>query len=568
MSWWCAIPATNGSNEKLADIESRLAIIEKRTATFDGYLLQILDLAQRQHDRSGNIVMVPRPCMPPQQEDNTKRNTSSEVVPQSGNVTTVSAQTEVKSITQQRGSFTHLRPPSEKGKGIQQGPNAEGSLFDLFAPNSPCEEDDLVIDETKSTPRNITGASHLSQHMTTQQHWAVGLSKGTGQWHGRISQIPSSTYEKDISSLPAWSDFDSTTELCGLFTSTPTMSKPAKLPKLERIEMTCLGRPASSMTRDMQVLMQDSVTQSRPKRTVIRQAARGRGRGRRNNHVDPTEPRIPKTYEMVFRPFNNMGLSLQECKLAAYIFGKELPPEEILFKYSFFDLPRALFMSLAPPYTPSLDIINATCLMRSVQARKSMTPRAWFLPTNFATDVLLDTPVSELAKHYQPKWMHETNQLEHVYVPVWEAIDTCYMLLLDVKGASLYVLDVSRSPESIVRREANMRRICRVLGKIFSADRNIVNFRHTNPDPSNWGSLQYPGAIPNAVDSNETSTWLLYWLQQDGGFSTRIFAPIIHPEAVRMRTATSIASCDANEHGCFIDVKAELLWRDLMDRPE
>ncbi|XP_052116632.1 uncharacterized protein LOC107485741 [Arachis duranensis] len=42
----------------------------------------------------------------------------------------------------------------------------------------------------------------------------------------------------------------------------------------------------------------------------------------------------------------------------------------------------------------------------------------------------------------------------------------------------------------------------------------------------------------------------------------------IHPEAVRMRTATSIASCDANEHGCFIDVKAELLWRDLMDRLE
>ncbi|XLR03071.1 hypothetical protein S83_069269 [Arachis hypogaea] len=183
------------------------------------------------------------------------------------------------------------------------------------------------------------------------------------------------------------------------------MTKPAKLPKLERIEMTCLGRPASLMTHDMQVLMQDSVTQSCLKRTVLKQAARGCGRGRRNNRVDPTEPRIPKTYEMVFRPFNNMGLSLQECKLTAYIFGKELPLEEILFKYSFFDLPQALFMSLSPPpppHTPCLD------------ARKSKTPRAWYLPTNFATDVLLDTPVSEMAQHYQPKWMHETNQLEHI----------------------------------------------------------------------------------------------------------------------------------------------------------
>ncbi|XLU71691.1 hypothetical protein S245_030744 [Arachis hypogaea] len=210
----------------------------------------------------------------------------------------------------------------------------------FFVPDSPYDDDDLLIDETRSTPRDITGATLLSQQMNTQPHWAVGVSK-------------------DIGSLLSWSDFDSTTELCGLFTSTPDMPKPLKLPKLERIEMTCIGRPASSMTRDMQVLMQDSVTQSRQKRNVLRQAVRGRGRGRRNNNaVDPAEPKIPKTFEMVFRPFHNMGLSLQECKLAAYIFGKELPLEEILFKYSYFNLPQALFMSLAPPGTPCLDINN------------------------------------------------------------------------------------------------------------------------------------------------------------------------------------------------------------------
>ncbi|QHO35556.1 uncharacterized protein DS421_9g276450 [Arachis hypogaea] len=111
-----------------------------------------------------------------------------------------------------------------------------------------------------------------------------------------------------------------------------------------------------------------------------------------------------------------------------------------------------------------------------------------------------------------------------VFVPIWEAVDTCYMLFLDVKGATLYVLDVSRSPKSIVRREANMRRI---QGVIYVAT---------------------------------------VLAQQEGGFSTRIFAPMIYSEAVRMRTATSIASCDANEYACFIDVKSELLWRDLLDR--
>ncbi|XLR03072.1 hypothetical protein HN51_057562 [Arachis hypogaea] len=114
--------------------------------------------------------MVPRLCMPPPQEDTTKTKSSSDVVPQSSNVTSVFGQPEVKIIRQQGGSFTHLRPPSEKGKSIQQGPNAEGSHFDFFVPDSPYEEDDLLIDETKSTPRNITGASLLSQQMTTQQH--------------------------------------------------------------------------------------------------------------------------------------------------------------------------------------------------------------------------------------------------------------------------------------------------------------------------------------------------------------------------------------------------------------
>ncbi|KAL4381701.1 hypothetical protein AHAS_Ahas04G0159800 [Arachis hypogaea] len=110
--------------------------------------------------------------------------------------------------------------------------------------------------------------------------------------------------------------------------STPDMAKTSKLPKLERIEMTYLGRPASSMTRDMQVLIQNSVTQSRLKRNVLRQASQGRGCGRRNNNaVDPAEPKMPKAYEMVFRLFHSMGLSLQECKLVAYIFGKEFPLE-------------------------------------------------------------------------------------------------------------------------------------------------------------------------------------------------------------------------------------------------
>ncbi|XP_016182398.1 uncharacterized protein LOC107624419 [Arachis ipaensis] len=166
-------------------------------------------------------------------------------------------------------------------------------------------------------------------------------------------------------------------------------------------------------------------------------------------------------------------------------------------------------------------------------------------------------------------------------------------MLLDVKASKIYTLDVNRSPESIVRRESNMTKICHALGKIFVHSRNLVNFRHTNPDPSNWGHFIYPQGLPKDLDrlltltaskrtvfnfawckqfdklltsvktfcSAESAIWCLSLLQHNGGFSTKLFRHMGNSEHMRMRAALNIVQSDVNQCRGFIDSKAEVVWR-------
>ncbi|QHN82263.1 uncharacterized protein DS421_20g694280 [Arachis hypogaea] len=187
-------------------------------------------------------------------------------------------------------------------------------------------------------------------------------------------------------------------------------------------------------------------------------------------------------------------------------------------------------------------------MIASLKAMRNKAPRIWYFSYDFATAVLTDAPIPQL-------------QNRQVFVPIWEAGDAWYVMLLDVKASKIYTLDVNRSPESIVRRESNMTKICHALGKIFVHSRNLVNFRHTNPDPSNWGHFIYPQGLPKDLDSAESAIWCLSLLQHNGGFSTKLFRHMGNSEHMRMRAALNIVQSDVNQCRGFIDSKAEVVWR-------
>ncbi|RYR60589.1 hypothetical protein Ahy_A04g017638 [Arachis hypogaea] len=139
-------------------------------------------------------------------------------------------------------------------------------------------------------------------------------------------------------------------------------------------------------------------------------------------------------------------------------------------------------------------------MIGSMVSSKLMAPHTWYFPSNFADEVLSGATVDRLQVGYTLPWMPETNNLHYVFVPIWEPADVWYLMMLDVKESRLYAFDVNKTPESIIRREANMTRICRMLGKLFMLNRNLVNFRHGNPNPATWGKFHYPASLPTDVD--------------------------------------------------------------------
>ncbi|QHO16744.1 hypothetical protein S83_032854 [Arachis hypogaea] len=95
--------------------------------------------------------------------------------------------------------------------------------------------------------------------------------------------------------------------------------------------------------------------------------------------------------------------------------------------------------------------------MASLKATREIPPRVWLLPSPFADDVLRLKPLDVIVRTYLCRWMPVTTQLEKVIIPIYEVPDSWYIMVLDVKKGKIYCLDVTKSDETVERRERNMR---------------------------------------------------------------------------------------------------------------
>ncbi|KAL4293776.1 hypothetical protein AHAS_Ahas18G0161900 [Arachis hypogaea] len=340
---------------------------------------------------------------------------------------------------------------------------------------------------------------------------------------------PTDEPDVDMIDRPLWNQVESTTGLVGLYASGPSDGKPNKLAKIEQTGSTTVeGSPLTGL----------NLTRSgKPKRSGSRRPLLRRPGPRHHGPSGSSQqfavPAVPM------------------CKLATYVFAKvtdDAKCSDLLFHFAEFEISRAMFFSLIPPWTPHTDIINAWCMLASMRFSKSIAPRVWFFPSHFAVDVLGEVAIKQLQNKYEYRWMLETSQLEHVFVPVLEPVDGWYLMLLDIKALKVYVLDVCRDDESIVRRETYMTRICRTLGKLFMTERNVVNFKDGSCDPSTWKNFNYPKDIPSKLGRKEDSPQRSLVLQ--------------------MRTTAYLIQSEPNQVRGLVEAKAELLWRDITANKE
>ncbi|QHN81699.1 hypothetical protein S245_070040 [Arachis hypogaea] len=153
---------------------------------------------------------------------------------------------------------------------------------------------------------------------------------------------------------------------------------------------------------------------------------------------------------------------------------------------------RILAPNLENPVYHIAKVVNTVAMLSSLQAKANPVLRCWFFLSTFATEILFQTPMEHIIESYVRRWMTPTQELEHVFVPICKPPDTWYMLLLDVKRASVYALDVCTTIESEPRRERNIRLIMASLGNIFKLEPNMINFQHVSPDPNTWRRINTP----------------------------------------------------------------------------
>ncbi|MED6154869.1 hypothetical protein PIB30_000371 [Stylosanthes scabra] len=294
---------------------------------------------------------------------------------------------------------------------------------------------------------------------------------------------------------------------------------------------------------------------------------------------------IPEGFPTIFRPTAEMGLNLVECKMTAYIFGHFDRIGELLFKNGTFNMTRSAFFSVCPGEQLNPNVVRAFSLLATEAERTRETVRAWFLPCSFATHVWAGAPLSDLDAAYAIPYMPATKTLRHVFLPAAEADGSYYLVLIDLKDRVIYSMDVCWSAETILQREAVIEKLRNAIGTILLLERHNKGFTSCwIPEPANFGDVIYPEGIPDDLHSDQTAAWLLYWLQQHGGFSARIFRPITkvwfshasivrmklysltqeYEKTIRMKSAIKLLTSTSNELFPILEDRIERAWAEML----
>ncbi|QHO06592.1 uncharacterized protein DS421_14g456040 [Arachis hypogaea] len=448
--------------------------------------------------------------------------------PDTGTTTTTRCQSGQKIHT-----YTHLIDASNKGKGIIE--SNSGYMCDVIIPNSLGYDDDVVIDENLSTPPPVVGGRQMGLQIGSMMHWEAGTPKlSLGGNTTRRCPDQRST-DKAFNDLPGFQQLDCTSVVCELFSHSATPMPPPKIPKVEQAgPISNHPKPPMSTVDDTNEIQPELAEKSI---ALPRQGGSAVRRPGLISRLDSPIFLIPMSYEMVFNPTTDMNLTYDECRIAAYVYGKTKDLNEVIFKFYELEVARGMFHSLIPKFVPHSDIVNIVVLFASLRASRESPIHFWFLPSLFAVDVLQLRPIDMI-----------------VIIPICEPNHSWYIMVVHVKQGKVYALDITKTEETMERRERNMRTI---------QEKNLSSFTEISPDPTTWGPINYPKGVPNLPNSNDSAVWCIYWLLNDALLNPRRLG-VMMSRKVRMKTATTIILSDWNHKKQAVDQEAEKLWRTLM----
>ncbi|MED6149369.1 hypothetical protein PIB30_061663 [Stylosanthes scabra] len=195
------------------------------------------------------------------------------------------------------GQNPNTSSSASRGKEVTSTTYFDRALFDVVAPNSP-EEDGRPPphpQRVSTTGLNPAGDGMAAVSLNPIPVFSLGIPKLPG---GLDSFV-----------LPAFTQAESDSVMTGLFSSTPPPRVHETVPRAE------------GPVVDTSWMLNLSTLNQRGK--SLKQHGGGRKR-KAGPAIDAITPTIPLTFPMVFRPTMEMGLTIHQRKLAAYVFGDNL----------------------------------------------------------------------------------------------------------------------------------------------------------------------------------------------------------------------------------------------------
>ncbi|QHN82033.1 uncharacterized protein DS421_20g692160 [Arachis hypogaea] len=221
-----------GIEHKVADVDDRIAKFETKSEMSEGMLLRILEMTQRHYEDHHKIVMVPKP------NGEIARGKVVDVESYCGYANVPDQNTQLSGHVGkllQQGSSATVKSTTEKGKAVQKESSYDNSLLDIFVPNSPFEDDVVVIEKLHSNQGKTSRISIIAfAEKSSSSHWSVGTPKTSSDNTVVKRPVPGGLQEK----------------VAGLYRSAPSTPKAQKLPRLEHVEMTPMhSRPLLNLSR-------------------------------------------------------------------------------------------------------------------------------------------------------------------------------------------------------------------------------------------------------------------------------------------------------------------------------
>ncbi|XLS61422.1 hypothetical protein HN51_015650 [Arachis hypogaea] len=222
---------------------------------------------------------------------------------------------------------------------------------------------------------------------------------------------------------------------------------------------------------------------------------------------------MPHCLDLLFRPTKEMKFFEYELAIAAYIFGNNLDPKEMLIPDDYCMGTRKTLLTIMP----GKPIIGDVTLVCSMMTKGPFGPSniklrtQWFLPPTFSQIVLSSKQkCSGTMKYIKDNFMGDLGGLHEIFVPI-HLNGHWFLIVVNLLYKTVRYMDSFKGCTSMTVRKGVIDDVLTYLEK-FVSDKNFQETpSHENLQFSKY-KFSEPAVPQQKAKSNDCGIWVAEWM--------------------------------------------------------